>query len=64
MKKIGLFLFSVGLSAAFGFANAAGGDPACYDACDYGYNHCSASAGACSKIWYICFERCDMAQGD
>jgi hypothetical protein len=68
MKKLGLFFFSIGVSAAFTFAHAAGGDPACYAACDTNFDYCNwhttTSAGACSKIYAMCYEGCDRAQGD
>jgi hypothetical protein len=61
MKKLKLFLFSIGVGAAFTLAHASQDDPACYRACDEKYIACAdtnLSAGACSKLFAMCNEAC------
>lgn len=63
MKKLGLFLFALGVSASASFAFAGGGEPECYAACDDGLDACMlahpTSTGACTKIMSICYAQCD-----
>lgn len=62
MKKLSLFFFGLGLSAALGYAHASG-DPACYESCDTNFDACLArgwsTPAVCTKVWNKCYEACD-----
>ncbi|KAB8047588.1 hypothetical protein GCN78_21960 [Janthinobacterium rivuli] len=58
-KKLGFFLFAMGVSASYAIA---GGGPECYTQCDEGLEQCMTdhprSPGACTKIHQMCYDRC------
>lgn len=62
LKKLGFFLFAMGLSASY--AVAGGGDRECYLTCDDNLEQCVANrptaVGACTKIHSMCYDRCDQ----
>ncbi|AQR67829.1 hypothetical protein BZG29_05210 [Janthinobacterium sp. LM6] len=58
-KKLGFFLFAMGVSASYAIA---GGEPECYMQCDDALDQCviarPGSAGACTKVHQLCYNRC------
>ncbi|MDN2705513.1 hypothetical protein O3301_24760 [Janthinobacterium sp. SUN211] len=60
-KKLGFFLFAMGLSASY--AIAGGGDPECYSQCNAELEQCMTSQpgspGACRRMQQICYASCD-----
>ena len=61
LKKLGFFLFAMGVSASY--AIAGGGEPECYSQCDDRLDQCMTdhptAPGACTKIHQMCYDRCD-----
>ena len=61
LKKLGFFLFAMGVSASY--AIAGGGEPECYAQCDDDLEQCMTdhptAPGACTKIHRICMKSCD-----
>ncbi|MCC7600117.1 hypothetical protein IGS61_21705 [Janthinobacterium sp. FW305-129] len=60
-KKLGFFLFAMGVSASY--AMAGDGDLECYLTCDDKLEQCMinhpTSPGACTKAHMLCNDRCD-----
>ena len=58
-KKLGFFLFAMGVSASYAIA---GGEPECYAQCDEGLDQCMTnqpgSPGACRRMHQICYASC------
>ncbi|PLY46861.1 hypothetical protein CSZ94_02695 [Janthinobacterium sp. ROICE36] len=58
-KKLGFFLFAMGVSASYAIA---GGGSECYSQCDDNLEQCMikhpTAPGACTKIHQMCYDRC------
>jgi len=66
-KKLGFFLFAIGMSASYAMANAGSSDPECYGNCNIAMDECvfeyPGSAHVCATFWRTCTARCDQAGG-
>ena len=59
-KKLGFFLFAMGVSASYAIAGS--GEPECYSQCNDDLEQCMrdhpGAPGACSKIHRMCYDSC------
>ena len=58
-KKLGFFLFAMGVSVSYAIA---GGEPECYAQCDDKLDQCMIdqpnSPAGCTKTHQLCYNRC------